>query len=464
MAQTVARWTTEKGRRLLAQMLRNELRVQDIERQRKVADWEWAFVHQTMRRLARRHRRRATARQVGYAARTLAQELDLFGGVEGADENLIERLEDDRFKGDRAHFVRLIAHLGWSEGWDRWRKRTRAIPDLRGANLGDLDLRHIDLSGARLRGANLSAAVIRTGTLTGADLRDCNLRHTDLSYADLQGARLSRAILTHTLLTDANLKGADLRGAFLVGTSMNQADLGSADLRGAIVWGINTWNVKSDEAKQKGLYVVPLLEPLDFSTDPGHRRPDPGVSIRVDDLEVAHFVSMLSENPKIGRVINAAARKVVLLLGRFVGSEREVLRALRDRLPSLGYVPVVFDFDEPEDRDTIETVAILAGLSSFVVANLSKPRSTPLESHLVIPAIAVPFVPIIRAGERPFAMFTALQRKYPWVLPVVTYRDEKHLLKVLRQRIVAPAERMANRMRALKHPGPARRTQGRERR
>ncbi len=451
MTQAFTKWITDRGRSVLFQLLQNAP-VKDVECERHIEDWEWEFIHQTRRRLWLRYRRRITARHVRRAARALAEELDVFRSIESANADLITRLEDPQFKGNRAHFLRLLTFLASEGGWNKWRKRTGVIPDLRGANLGDIDLGFVDLSGARLRGANLSASVFRTGDLAGADLRDCNLRHTDLSYADLEGAKLSNAILTHTLLTDANLKNADLRGAFLVGTSMNQANLEGADLSGAIVWGINTWNIKAHGAKQKGLYVVPMLEPLDFSQD---GKPDPDISIRVDDLEVAHFVSLLSENPKIGRVINAAADKIVLLLGRFIGRERDVLKTLRDRLPSLGYVPVVFDFDEPEDRDTIETVAILAGLSSFVIANLSKPRSTPLESHLVIPSVAVPFVPIIREGERPFSMFTALQRKYPWVLPVVTYRDENHLAKKLKKGVVAPAERMANRMRALEHPSSA---------
>jgi hypothetical protein len=145
----------------------------------------------------------------------------------------------------------------------------------------------------------------------------------------------------------------------------------------------------------------------------------------------------------------------VLLLGRFIGRERRVLDVLLEALPRFGLVPVVFDFEQPEDRDTIETVAILAGLSSFVIANLSKPRSTPLEAHLVIPAIAVPFVPIIRKGERPFSMFTALQRKYPWVLPTVTYHSEKSLIRNLRRSVIQPATKLAKEIRRLKHPRAA---------
>jgi hypothetical protein len=51
-------------------------------------------------------------------------------------------------------------------------------------------------------------------------------------------------------------------------------------------------------------------------------------------------------------------------------------------------------------------------------------------------------------------MFTALQRKYPWVLPTVSYRSEAGLRERLRKAVVVPAERAAKRMRRLKHPRP----------
>lgn len=174
--------------------------------------------------------------------------------------------------------------------------------------------------------------------------------------------------------------------------------------------------------------------------------------MRVNYIEVVPFVSLLIDNPKIGHVINAAADKVVLLLGRFRDHEQCVLNAIKEALPSFGYVPVVFDFDEPENRDTIETVAVLAGISNFVIADLSRPRSAALEAHLVIPAIAVPFVPIIHKREQPFSMFTALQRKYPWVLRTVQYRDEKDLMRKLKRRVIRPAELKAATIRRLKHP------------
>jgi uncharacterized protein YjbI with pentapeptide repeats len=447
-------WSSPTGIRLLRRLLRREVSLGDVERDLHLPGWELVLINRAIWRPKRRRRSdRGGSANVTRAVRALAEELDVFRTGSSPSAELLDRLhqiDETDFQGRRSHLVRVFAFQESHEQWNRWRSRTGEVPDLRGGNLGDLDLRFLDLTGARLRGANLSAAMIRTGQLRSADLRDSNLRHTDLSYADLRGAKLRNAQLNHTLLTGADLRGADLRRAFLVGTALNQARLQGADLTGAVVWGVGAWDMEFDaRTRQQGLIVAPGLEPLDYIPQAYLRGKD---RIRVNDLDVAHFVSLLIENPRIGRVINAAAERVVLLLGRFVGRERRVLAALRQALPDFGYVPVVFDFEEPDNRDTIETVSILAGLSSFVIADLSQPRSTPLEAHLVIPSIAVPFVPIVRAGEAPFSMFTALQRKYRWVLPTVPYRSEASLVRKLRTAVIEPAERAAAMIRRLKHP------------
>lgn len=452
-------WSSAAGRKILGRLIRGDASLMDVEDELDLPCWEVNLIDRALSRLKKLLGRSVSARKLSRAASDLADELDFFRTGESPSEDLQQRLDSDSFKGKRSHLARLLAFKNDLQKWDLWRKRTGEVPDLRRADLGDLDFEPIiDLSHARLCGANLSASVIRCGDLRYADLRDCDLRHTDLSYADLSSAKLIGANLSHTLLTGADLRNADLRRSFLVGTSMNQANLEGADLRGAMVWGISTWNIERDDnTRQEGLLVVPHLEPLEI-LDPDERAKyyrasqRPEYNIRVNDIKVAHFATLLIQNPMIGSVINAAADKIVLLLGRFVGREKDVLNTLRKKLPSFGYIPVVFDFAEPENRDTIETVAILAGLSNFVIANLSKPRSTPLEAQLVIPAIAVPFVPIVREGEQPFAMFTALQRKYPWVLQTVTYRDEKNLLRKLKKAVIEPAERAAVAIRRSKHP------------
>ena len=95
-------------------------------------------------------------------------------------------------------------------------------------------------------------------------------------------------------------------------------------------------------------------------------------------LADAAIVILAQHNEKIRNVIDTIGRKGVLLLGRFTEGRMIVLERLRDRLRSLGYVPMVFNFDKPETKDFTETVRLLANLSHFVIVDITNPRSRPL--------------------------------------------------------------------------------------
>jgi hypothetical protein len=92
-------------------------------------------------------------------------------------------------------------------------------------------------------------------------------------------------------------------------------------------------------------------------------------------------------------------------------------------------------------KDFTETVRLLAGLSHFVIVDITNPRSAPLELQATVPEYMIPFVPIIEKGEEPFAMFTDLWIKHrEWVLDPIRYPSVQHLIEVLDTEIVRPAQ------------------------
>jgi uncharacterized protein YjbI with pentapeptide repeats len=291
--------------------------------------------------------------------------------------------------------------------WNEWRDEN---PDIRP------DLNRADLLRADLRGeANLCGADLRKAVLLGADLIKANLREADLRGADLTAAYLGQA----------NLQKADLRGANLSQATLVQTDLTGADLTGCHVYGVSTWGLKPPEsAKQQNLIITPGNEP----------------EITVDNIEVAQFIYLLLHNEKIRDVIDTIGKKGVLLLGRFTEDRIVVLERLRDKLRNLGFLPMVFNFDKPETRDFTETVRLLANLSKFVIVDITKPRSAPLELQATVPDYMVPFAPILQQGEEPFSMFVNLQNKYDWVLPVIGYPSVERLMKELEDKVVRRAE------------------------
>lgn len=176
-------------------------------------------------------------------------------------------------------------------------------------------------------------------------------------------------------------------------------------------------------AKQDNLIITPPGEP----------------TIAVDDLEVAQFFYLLLNHQKLRNVLNAVTERGVLLLGRFGGGGLEVLQAVAARLREEKYLPIIFDFERPHNRNYTETVKTLAGLSRFIIADLSGP-SVPQELYATVPHFKIPFVPILEAGRKPYAMAVDLL-EYPWVIrPPVTFVSTEELLSLVSSKIIAPAE------------------------
>lgn len=118
---------------------------------------------------------------------------------------------------------------------------------------------------------------------------------------------------------------------------------------------------------------------------------------------------------------------------------------VRAKLRELGFVPMMFDFEKPTQRDFTETIKTLAGMSRFIVADITNPKSSPLELQATMPDYMIPFVPIIQEDEEPFAMFKDLQQKYgDWVLDVLRYDSAENLLKVLDDAVIKPALKKAD--------------------
>lgn len=280
-----------------------------------------------------------------------------------------------------------------------------------------------NLSWFALKGALLECASLKGARMAGARMMEADLRRADLSGVDLSGADLSQANLA-----GANLSGADLSGANLEYANLVGANLVGTNLCGCRVYGVSAWDVTmdDDESLRRDLIVTPSGQ----------------ADVHVDNIEVAQFVYLLMNNPKIRGVIDTVCRKGVLILGRFIAERKVVLDSLRTELRSRGFVPMLFDFEKPSERDVTETVRTLAGLSRFVIADITNPKSSPLELQATIPDLMIPFVPIIAKGEQPFSMFSDLRRKYHWVLDPLEYRSVEELIRVIDPAIIRPALEM----------------------
>lgn len=334
--------------------------------------------------------------------------------------------------------------------------------DLTGADLSDSRFVRASLVGARLHGVSSGGGV----SFDGADLCYADLCRAQLGGASFVQARLDASLLCETnlgagrqfemtnigkdgeppvykqifRLTPTNMQGASLVSADLSGANLVYADLRAAKLRGARVFGVTAWRVRTDDADQAGLVV---------------QAPD-GPLLLVDNLELAGFIYAMLDSSQLRQIIDTLTSKVVLILGRFDDAQKPVLETIRAQLASRHFVPVMFDFDRPANRDLTETVELLARMARFVVADITSPRSVPHELASFLPGVpSVPLVALLRSGKDSYAMFPDLQRRHRGVVGPYEYSSVEDLVARFDDLVIKPEERARSAILPPSGPTPA---------
>jgi hypothetical protein len=158
--------------------------------------------------------------------------------------------------------------------------------------------------------------------------------------------------------------------------------------------------------------------------------------ITVDNIEVAQFIYLMLNNQKVREVIDTITSKAVLILGRFTEERKPVLEALRVELRQRKYLPILFDFEKPSNRNTDE----LARMARFVIADLSDAKSVLQELRAIVPDLpSVPVQPIIVAMQEEPGMFD-FYRNFRSFLSVHRYADQEQLITELGEKVIRPAE------------------------
>jgi uncharacterized protein YjbI with pentapeptide repeats len=258
----------------------------------------------------------------------------------------------------------------------------------------------------------ISAGQVSAGrTSSGTDLSKANLSEANLSEADLKGANFSEA---------------NLRGANLTRTRLIETDIRHADLTGSSIYGIAAWDVKlTSDTRQENLVITPHGEPV----------------IMVDNIKVAQFIYLLLNNEEVRSVIDSLTSKAVLILGRFSPERKIILDRLREELRTRHYLPMLFDFEKPKSRDTMETIRTLAGMSKFIIADLTDAKAVVQELQAIVPnlpSVAVRF--IIQRSEREPGMFDHI-RRFPWVVDgAFEYENPEEVMESINDNILKPVE------------------------
>ena len=102
----------------------------------------------------------------------------------------------------------------------------------------------------------------------------------------------------------------------------------------------------------------------------------------------------------------------------------------------------MFDFKKPKSRDTIETIRTLAGMSKFIVADLTDAKSVVQEMQAIVPDF--PSVPvrliIIKSQEEP-GMFDHIRQFRSVVTGAFKYKNPEEVIKSIGDKILKPVEK-----------------------
>jgi hypothetical protein len=117
-----------------------------------------------------------------------------------------------------------------------------------------------------------------------------------------------------------------------------------------------------------------------------------------------------------------------------------VLDAMREELRRRNYLPILFDFEVPGNRDFTETVSTLAHMARFIIADITDAKSIPQELERIVPGLpSVPVQPLLHISASEYGMFEHFKR-YPWVLETYQYRSTEEVIASLTEKVIAPAE------------------------
>lgn len=283
------------------------------------------------------------------------------------------------------------------------------LPEFVGYNLSHMNLCRITARNSLFMNCSFYGSSINFSDICFSSFQDCDFEKANLAVSRIGSAEFLSCNFTKSNLSYCSAEETSFSGSRLISTKLSNMSLVKTDftntvIDGSRVYGISAWDLILDGCNQNNI----LIE-------------EENSSITVPSIEMAQFISLLVNNSKIRDVIDTITSKVVLILGRFTDRRKAVLDTIKTELQLQGYLPVLFDFEGPKNRDVTETIITLASMAKFVVADLSSPKSIPQEITQIVPNFpSIPLQPVIEKTQREYGMFEHFER-YPWVLEKIKY-------------------------------------------
>lgn len=337
--------------------------------------------------------------------------------------------------------------------WNNWRKENNRLPNLLNSNFNKIELYRYDFNDVDFEGSQFIEAKLIECEFINANLKNVNLEKVKCSFSNFTGATLNNSIFSYaeiinttmlncncinvkfinvsmvqnlagssnfsfsdftgskivfTNLVDCNLEATLFINCFLNGSNLSRSNLNKSTIKNSTVYSVSTWDISTNDTIQENLTITNHYN--DYV-------------LTVDDIEIANFIYLISNNNKVSNAIDNISTKVVLILGRFTQERIEILKFIKSLLKKKNYVPILFDFEKPKTRDLTETIGIIGRMSKFIVADLTDAKSIPQELGELIPNNpSLTFYPIIFKEHHEYSMFEHW-KNYPWVKEIFRYEN-----------------------------------------
>lgn len=274
-------------------------------------------------------------------------------------------------------------------------------------NLKGIKFKNCYFRKANFRNANLQDVKFENCTCEMTYFIQSNLMRSFFVHTNLSGAKFGNANLYKSNFIDSQLLGCSLMWANIIETKFKDSNLSNSRIYGASIW-----NTTFENTKQSNIIITKQDE----------------VCISVDNLEIAQFLYLITSNKKIKSIIETLSSKIVLLLGRFTSARKEILDKLKIELSKQQYIPIIFDFQKPINKDFIESVLIIAQLSKFIIADFSDPKIILEEVPAIVRNTSTVVLPILKIGEQEPETLNNLRVNHLSISKTFFYDDLNDLL------------------------------------
>ena len=286
-------------------------------------------------------------------------------------------------------------------------------------NLGKLKFLNCNFKKAQFRNADLREVIFENCTFEFTTLINANLNQSSFHDCKLIGANLSKAEFYKANFNNTILVNCNLMWSKLIETNFKSSSVNKCHVFGASIWNINAENTLQTDI------IITKREEIEVS---------------VDNLEIAQFLYLMINNKNIKNIIETLTSKIVLILGRFSGNRKIILDQIKDELRTIGYVPIIFEFQKPDNKDYLEPVLLISQLSRFIIADFSDPKIILEEIPRIVDNTSAVIIPIIEKGQREPSTLYNIRINRLSILDTYIYESSKDLLENINTELINKAE------------------------